>query len=81
MRRDGRRKVLALDSTDEAGEREPTGPRGGKRDVGLKTRCWELRRGPRTLSTVLTKQQRIAELAKQSPAMAFTSLAYHMDVE
>jgi len=33
------------------------------------------------LSTVLTKQQRIAELAKQSPAMAFTSLAYHMDVE
>ena len=33
------------------------------------------------MSTVLTKQQRIAELAKQSPAMAFTSLAYHMDVE
>jgi len=33
------------------------------------------------LSIVSTKQQRIAELAKQSPAMAFTSLAYHMDVE
>ena len=33
------------------------------------------------MSTVLTKQQRIAELAKQSPAMAFTSLAYHLDVE
>ena len=33
------------------------------------------------MSTVSTKQQRIAELAKQSPAMAFTSLAYHMDVE
>jgi len=39
VRRDGRREVLALDSTDEAGEREPTGPRGGKRDVGLKNRC------------------------------------------
>lgn len=33
------------------------------------------------MSTVFTKQQRIAELAKQSPAMAFTSLAYHMDLE
>lgn len=33
------------------------------------------------MSTVSTKQQRIAELAKQSPAMAFTSLAYHIDVE
>ncbi|WP_425800725.1 group II intron reverse transcriptase/maturase [Desulfitobacterium sp. Sab5] len=32
-------------------------------------------------STVYTKQQRIAQLAKQSPEMAFTSLAYHMDVE
>ena len=31
--------------------------------------------------TVSTKQQRIAELAKQSPERVFTSLAYHMDVE
>ena len=30
---------------------------------------------------VFTKQRRIAELAKQSPAMAFTSLAYLMDVD
>jgi RNA-directed DNA polymerase len=29
---------------------------------------------------VLTKQQRIAELAKQSPEMGFTSLAYHIDL-
>jgi RNA-directed DNA polymerase len=28
---------------------------------------------------VLTKQQRIAELAKQAPQMGFTSLAYHID--
>ncbi len=31
------------------------------------------------LSVVSTKQQRIAELAKQSKEMRFTSLAYHMD--
>lgn len=32
------------------------------------------------MESVLTKQQRIAELAEKSPQMAFTSLAYHMDV-
>lgn len=31
-------------------------------------------------SSVSTKQQRIAQLAKQSPEMVFTSLAYHMDI-
>jgi group II intron reverse transcriptase/maturase len=31
--------------------------------------------------TVSTKQQRIAELAKQAPQMGFTSLAHHIDVE
>jgi RNA-directed DNA polymerase len=30
--------------------------------------------------TVCTKQQRIAELAKQSPSMAFTSLNHHLDL-
>lgn len=33
------------------------------------------------LESVSTKQQRIAELAKQSPAMGFTSLAYLIDME
>lgn len=32
-------------------------------------------------STVYTKQQRIAQLAEQSPQMVFTSVAYHMDIE
>jgi RNA-directed DNA polymerase len=32
------------------------------------------------LDPVSTKQQRIAELAKQSPHMGFTSLAHHMDL-
>ena len=31
--------------------------------------------------SVLTKQQRIAEMAKRSPQMGFTSLAYLMDIE
>ena len=35
----------------------------------------------RNSSTVSTKQERIAELAKQSPQMAFTSLAYLMDLD
>ncbi len=35
----------------------------------------------RNLKTVSTKQMRIAELARQSPEMAFTSLAYLMDID
>lgn len=35
----------------------------------------------RNPSNVSTKQERIATLAKQSPAMGFTSLAYLMDLE
>ena len=31
--------------------------------------------------TVSTRQQRIAELAKQSPQMGFTSLAHHIDLD
>jgi RNA-directed DNA polymerase len=31
--------------------------------------------------SVLTKQQRIAEMAKRSPSMGFTSLAYLMDID
>ena len=35
----------------------------------------------RNSTIVSTKQERIAQLAKQSPEMAFTSLAYLMDIE
>src|SRR5581483_5198276 len=35
----------------------------------------------RNSTTVSTKQERIAGLAKQSPQMAFTSLAYLMDID
>ena len=36
---------------------------------------------PQTLSTISTKQARIATLAKQRSGMAFRSLAHHMDIE
>jgi group II intron reverse transcriptase/maturase len=36
---------------------------------------------PRNSEIVSTKQERIAALAKQSPEMAFTSLAYLMDID
>ena len=36
---------------------------------------------PRNSILVSTKQKRIAALAKQSPEMAFTSLAYLMDID
>jgi group II intron reverse transcriptase/maturase len=36
---------------------------------------------PGNSSDVFTKQQRIAELAKRSPPMGFTSLAYRMDID
>jgi len=36
---------------------------------------------PRNSTIVSTKQERIATLAKQSPEMAFTSLAYLMDID
>jgi len=36
---------------------------------------------PRNSTNVFTKQKRIAELAKQSPQMAFTSLAYLVDID
>ena len=35
----------------------------------------------RNSDDVSTKQERIAALAKQSPEMAFTSLAYLMDID
>ena len=37
--------------------------------------------GASKLDTVSTKQQRIAQLAKQSPEMGFTSLAYFIDID
>ena len=49
--------------------------------------CWYLicdhltcRRNTPRPATVFTKQQRIAELARNGPEMAFTTLAHHIDI-
>ena len=70
------------DSTVEVGElAAQRGPGGGKRDVTSNNRCWELRRVLRNLNNVSMKQHRIAELAKRSPELVFTSLAHLIDLE
>src|SRR5208283_2921764 len=48
---------------------------------GTWTRCWDIRRILGDSMYVLPKQQRIAELARRSPQMGFTSLAYLMDID
>src|SRR5678815_5558341 len=61
---------------------QPEGPRGGKR---TRSRAWESlerkMKRPQTLDNVSTKLQRIAELARTAPQMAFRTLAHHIDVE
>lgn len=37
--------------------------------------------GTRSLGTISTRQQRIAELAKRRPSMAFTTLAHNIDID
>ena len=47
----------------------------------MKKPLWETRQMLGNLQSVSTKQERIAALAKQRPQMAFTSLAYLMDLD
>ncbi len=58
----------------------PGGVDGGKRGVGILNRYWETYQMPGNLKSVLTVQQRIAELAQRSPDFAFFSLAHHIDL-
>ena len=76
------------DSTVDGGEiAAQRGPGGGKRGVTSHNRCWVLfyrvlgRRVLRNLNSVSPKQHRIAELAKRSPELVFTSLAHLIDLE
>ena len=80
MRPDGRWGVGASRSTGEVGD-----PLRGDPAEGRGCRIMEPLRGntmsvPK-LTSVSTKQQRIAMLARQGPQMAFTSLAHHIDIE
>lgn len=78
--RDGRREVGAPHTTCEAGE-----PTQGtlRREEGRRDTEPLEGKMPERLSSdpVSTKLQRIAELARQSPGMVFTTLAHHIDTE
>jgi RNA-directed DNA polymerase len=79
--RDGRPGFGASHSTVEAGEFDPSGDpveeRGCRSMEPLKGQTAETSGS----STVLTKQQRIADLAWRSPQMAITTLAHHIDLD
>ncbi len=77
--RDGRQGVGVRHCTEESGE--PT--RGTlRRDgrAGITEPPEGKMEGTQSPETISTKQQRIAELARQAPKMAFTNLAHHIDI-
>jgi group II intron reverse transcriptase/maturase len=49
-----------------------------RRDTGLLEGTME---GAPNLTPISTRRQRIAQLAREAPGMAFTSLAHHIDIE
>jgi hypothetical protein len=57
----------------------PKGPRGGKETPFHEPLGGNMTGTPRP-EPVSTKQQRIAELARNCPDMAFTNLAHHIDI-
>lgn len=67
-------------STKETGESDPRDPAEGRvhRDQGPSRGKTPGTPSPESVSTRL---RRIAELARQAPQMAFTTLAHHIDVE
>ena len=79
VRRDGRQGVGASRSTAEPGE-PPEGPWGGKGTPSYEPLEGNMPGTPRP-DPVYTKRQRIAELARNGPDMAFTTLAHHIDIE
>src|SRR5438045_7777183 len=77
----GGSRTERVDCTDESDERFSDGARGVKRGFGSWNHSLQTRRMHRNSTIVSTKQERIAGLAKQAPQMAFTSLAYLMDLD
>ena len=78
--REGHQEVGVSHCTDEGGEPTPGDPVEGRGD-----RFTEPREGTMTetssSSIISTRLQRIAKLAKEAPAMAFTTLAHHIDTD
>src|ERR1700693_3507845 len=79
VRRKGRQEVGGSRSTAEPGE-PPKGPWGGKGTPSYEPLKGNMPGTPRP-EFVYTKQQRIAELARNCPDMSFTNLAHHIDIE
>src|SRR5260370_25706367 len=79
VRRKGRQEVGASRSTAEPGE-PPEGPWGGKGAPSYEPLEGNMPGTPRP-EFVYTKQQRIAELARNCPDMSFTNLAHHIAIE
>ena len=79
VRREGLQEVGASRSTAEPGE-PPEGPWGGKEAPSYEPLEGNMPGTPRP-DFVSTKRQRIAELARNCPDMAFTNLAHHIDIE
>lgn len=63
------------------GERNPSGPCGAKAGAGVTGPLEGKMNGIPKPTDVSTKLQRIAELARQMPDRALTSLAYRIDIE
>src|SRR5271169_737345 len=78
VRREDCQEVGASRSTAEPGE-PPEGPWGGKEAPSYEPLERNMPGTPRP-EFVFTKQQRIAELARNGPEMAFTTLAHHIDI-
>ena len=79
VRRKGCQEVGASHSTADPGE-PPEGPWGGKEAPSYVPLEGNMPGTPRP-EFVSTKQQRIAELARNCPDMSFTNLAHHIDIE
>jgi len=80
-RREGCAGFLARHSTEEAGEPSPTGPGGGKDEVGREESREVKMRGTSKLESISTRLRRIAKLARENPDMVLLTLAHHIDEE
>jgi len=80
VKRDGRQGVGVPHCTDEAGEPAPGNPvegKGGRIKELLGGKMADTSRS----TTVSTKLQQIAKLAREMPGVAMTTLAHHIDLE
>src|SRR5258708_756639 len=79
-RREGRSEVGALRSTEKAGERLSSGPRGGKGEPQTEPMEGKMKetQGSENIST---KLQQIAELASQRSGVALTTPPHHINTE